>query len=122
VSKGIESNAGDWQDQRAHGGEVGLVLLDERALSKLKWRSRRGMLENDLFVERFFARYESCLTKDDEAGMYALMDLSDNDLMDVLLSRKRLDEVEIRDLQSSNGLVTKAQVENVLTMLMNKDI
>jgi antitoxin CptB len=96
--------------------------LDERSLSKLKWRSRRGMLENDLFVERFFSRYESCLTKDDEAGMYALMDLSDNDLMDLLLSRKRLDEVEIRDLQSSNGLVTKAQVDNVLEMLMNKDI
>ena len=96
------------------------MLLDERELSKLKWRSRRGMLENDLFVERFFSRYESCLTKCDEAGMYALMDLSDNDLMDLLLSRKRLDEVEIRDLQSSNGLVTKVQVENVLTMLMNK--
>lgn len=96
------------------------MQLDERALSKLKWRSRRGMLENDLFVARFFARYETCLTKDDEAGMYALMDLSDNDLMDLLLSRKRLDEVEIRDLQSSNGLVTIAQVQNVLTMLMNK--
>jgi succinate dehydrogenase flavin-adding protein (antitoxin of CptAB toxin-antitoxin module) len=98
------------------------VLLGERELSKLKWRSRRGMLENDLFVERFFSRYASCLTKDDEAGMYALMDLPDNDLMDLLLSRKRLDEVEIRDLQSDNGLVTKVQVENVLMMLMNKDI
>ncbi len=93
------------------------MLLDERALSKLKWRSRRGMLENDLFIARFFARFESVLTKDDEAGLYALMDLSDNDLMDVLLSRKRLDEVEIRDLQSTNGTVTTAQVENVLTML-----
>ncbi len=98
------------------------MKIDDRALSKLKWRSRRGMLENDLFVERFFSRYESCLTKDDEAGIYALMDLSDNDLMDLLLSRKRLDEVEIRDLQSDNGLVTKAQVENVLKMLMNKNI
>jgi antitoxin CptB len=98
----------------------GKQLLDERSLSKLKWRSRRGMLENDLFVERFFAKYESVLSKDDEAGLYALMDLTDNDLMDLLLSRKRLDEVELRDLQSQNGLVTKVQVENVLTMMMNK--
>jgi antitoxin CptB len=97
------------------------VLLDERALSKLKWRSRRGMLENDLFVERFFARYETALTTDDEAGLYALMDLSDNDLMDLLLSRKQLDEVEIRDLQSNNGLVTHKQVADVLTKLMNKN-
>jgi antitoxin CptB len=29
-------------------------LLDERDLSKLRWRCRRGLLENDLFIERFF--------------------------------------------------------------------
>ena len=35
---------------------VGLMsLLDERSFSKLRWRCRRGLLENDLFIERFFA-------------------------------------------------------------------
>ena len=29
---------------------------DPRALSKLRWRCRRGLLENDLLIERFFAR------------------------------------------------------------------
>jgi antitoxin CptB len=96
----------------------GQQLLDIRSLSKLKWRSRRGMLENDLFVERFFARFETVLTQDDEAGLYALMDLSDNDLMDLLLARKKLDDVVIRDLQSDNGLVTRSQIDNVLTMMM----
>jgi antitoxin CptB len=96
----------------------GQQLLDIRSLSKLKWRSRRGMLENDLFVERFFARFEKALTQDDEAGLYALMDLSDNDLMDLLLARKKLDDVVIRDLQSDNGLVTRSQIDNVLTMMM----
>jgi antitoxin CptB len=96
------------------------VLLDERALSKLKWRSRRGMLENDLLIERFFARYEQVLTTDDEAGLYALMDLSDNDLMDLFLSRKELDTLEIRDLQANNGLVTRKQVMDVLTKLKEK--
>ena len=28
------------------------------ASSKLRWRCRRGLLENDLFIERFFNRYE----------------------------------------------------------------
>jgi antitoxin CptB len=32
--------------------------MGERALSKLKWRCRRGLLENDLFIERFFERFE----------------------------------------------------------------
>ncbi len=63
-------------------------LLDERALSKLKWRCRRGLLENDLFIERFFARYESSLTVRQARALTTLMDLSDNDLLDILLRRK----------------------------------
>ena len=79
--------------------------LSERSLSKLRWRCRRGLLENDLFIERFFARHESRLTVGQARSMYALMDLSDNDLMDLLLRRKELqpeigtDEVrEVLDL------------------------
>ncbi len=64
--------------------------LSERSLSKLRWRCRRGLLENDLFIERFFARHESRLTVGQARGMYVLMDLSDNDLMDLLLRRTEL--------------------------------
>ena len=64
--------------------------LSERSLSKLRWRCRRGLLENDLFIERFFNRHESRLTVGQARGMYVLMDLSDNDLMDLLLRRKEL--------------------------------
>eukprot|EP01031_Cornospumella_fuschlensis_P010511 gene10511-12879_t len=32
-------------------------MIDERALSKLRWRCRRGLLENDLLIERFFNRH-----------------------------------------------------------------
>ncbi|KQU80639.1 MULTISPECIES: succinate dehydrogenase assembly factor 2 [unclassified Rhizobacter] len=67
------------------------TLLDERALSKLRWRCRRGLLENDLFVERFFARHESALTVRQAEGLALLMDLSDNDLLDLLLARKEPD-------------------------------
>ena len=66
------------------------ALLSERSLSKLRWRSRRGLLENDLFIERFFNRHDSHLTVGQGRGMYVLMDLSDNDLMDLLLGRKPL--------------------------------
>ena len=64
------------------------ALIDERALSKLRWRCRRGLLENDLFVERFFSRHETSLTQSQAAGLLALMDLSDNDLLDLLLARR----------------------------------
>ena len=79
--------------------------LSERSLSKLRWRCRRGLLENDLFIERFFTQHESRMTVGQARGMYVLMDLSDTDLMDLLLRRKELqpeigtDEVrEVLDL------------------------
>lgn len=62
--------------------------LDARMLSRLKWRCRRGLLENDLFLERFFARHESGLTLRQAQALGMLMDLSDNDLLDLLLGRK----------------------------------
>ena len=64
------------------------ALLDERAFSKLRWRSRRGLLENDLLIEKFFNRFESSLTVSQAKGMTDLMELSDNDLLDLLLRRK----------------------------------
>ena len=32
------------------------AFLDAHELGKLKWRCRRGMLENDLLIEKFFTR------------------------------------------------------------------
>jgi antitoxin CptB len=65
------------------------ALLDERSLSKLKWRCRRGLLENDLFVQRFFRDHEATLTVRQAEGLQALMALADNDLLDLLLARKQ---------------------------------
>ena len=67
--------------------------IGERTLSKLKWRCRRGLLENDLFIERFFRNFEATLTTRQSDGLNALMDLSDNDLLDLHLGRKPLAQV-----------------------------
>ena len=69
-------------------------LIDERALSKLRWRCRRGLLENDLFIERFFKQYAERITLGNAQGLSELMELSDNDLLDVLLSRKSIADVD----------------------------
>ncbi len=74
--------------------------LSERGLSKLRWRCRRGLLENDLFIERFFNRHESRLTVGQARALYVLMDLSDNDLLDLLLRRNELpDNLHQEDVQ-----------------------
>ncbi|MDD2610318.1 MAG: succinate dehydrogenase assembly factor 2 [Giesbergeria sp.] len=79
-----------------------MPLLDERAVSMLRWRSRRGMVENDLFIERFFTRFASQLHQRHADGMNALMDLADNDLLDLLLRRREpegaLNTEEVREV------------------------
>jgi antitoxin CptB len=95
--------------------ETGMLdeLLDERGLSKLKWRCRRGLLENDLFIERFFKRYEDSLTVKQSQALGALMDLSDNDLLDLHLSRKTLMQVA--------PALDREDVREVLEMLKSKE-
>jgi antitoxin CptB len=61
--------------------------LDPVALNRLKWRCRRGLLENDILIERYFNRHGSCITQRQADGLQALMDLPDNDLLDLLLVR-----------------------------------
>ena len=76
--------------------------VDERELSKLRWRCRRGLLENDLFIERFFERHGANLTKRHAAALSELMELADNDLLDLLLARREpegeLETAAVREL------------------------
>ena len=89
--------------------------IDDRALAKLRWRCRRGMLENDLFIERFFERHAGEITLARADALTQLMDLSDNDLLDLLLARKEpedtLDSPDVREvlglLRTQPGLITQ---------------
>ncbi len=83
------------------------ALLDERSLSRLRWRCRRGLLENDLFIERFFKQFEGRITVEQAQGLDDLMDLSDNDLLDLLLGRKQAADLE-------SGAAVSAQAVEVL--------
>jgi antitoxin CptB len=59
-------------------------------LYQLRSAARRGLLENDLILERFFQRYASELNEDLGAALSELLKLDDNDLLDLLLARKEL--------------------------------
>ncbi|MBE0548629.1 MAG: succinate dehydrogenase assembly factor 2 [Rubrivivax sp.] len=84
-------------------------LLGEAGLNKLRWRCRRGLLENDLFVERFFSHHEETMTTRQAAGLLALMDLADNDLLDLLLGRKEpQDEVDTAEVREVLALMRTA--------------
>jgi antitoxin CptB len=80
--------------------------IDPTELNRLKWRCKRGLLENDLFIERFFQEQGNDLTIRHVAGLQVLMDLSDNDLLDLLLARREPD-----------GALATPEVNEVLALM-----
>jgi len=68
---------------RAAGGHQD----DPARRRRLRWRARRGLLENDLVVTRFLDAHEDALSDADVAGLDRLLDLTDNELLDLILGR-----------------------------------
>ncbi|MDN7553053.1 succinate dehydrogenase assembly factor 2 [Burkholderia vietnamiensis] len=81
---------------------------DPHGRARLGGRARRGLLENDILFERFFSRHEHDLTDADVGALSRLLDLSDNDLMDLLLARKE-----------PEGDLDSPDVHRLLEMLRN---
>ncbi len=63
---------------------------DPKRRARLRWRSRRGLLENDIVLTRFLDRHETTMSDDDVGALTQLLELSDNDLMDLILGRSEL--------------------------------
>jgi antitoxin CptB len=63
---------------------------DPHRRARLRWRARRGLLENDILLTRFLDSHESRLSDGEVAAFSELLDLSDNDLIDLILSRTEL--------------------------------
>ena len=53
-------------------------------LSRLRWQCRRGLLENDLVLDRFLERHGSGLSREQLDVFQRLLELGDNELWDIL--------------------------------------
>jgi antitoxin CptB len=77
-------------------------FIGELERRRLRWRARRGMLENDLIISRFLDREGDALDVTEVLALEALLDLPDNELIDLLLARKdpqgALDNNAVRSL------------------------
>jgi len=60
---------------------------DPARRARLRWRSRRGLLENDLILTRFLDAHEITLSDDDVDALTRLLELPDNELMGLLLGQ-----------------------------------
>ena len=66
-----------------------------RETERLKWRSRRGLLELDLVFERFWAR-EPALLPGEVKALESLLAMADNDLLDLVMGRAESKDPGIR--------------------------
>ena len=59
---------------------------------KIMWRARRGLLENDIILKRFFSKYQKDLSEGEWLALEELLDETDNELLDIILGIKKLNE------------------------------
>jgi antitoxin CptB len=78
------------------------MTLSNAELYRLKSDARRGLLENDLILQRFFERYGAHLSAVDGKVLSQLLALDDNDLMDLLIGRKDSVAALEKEMQSDS--------------------
>jgi antitoxin CptB len=69
--------------------------MEATELSRLRWRCRRGMLENDLILTRFLDARGSTITAAEVAALDRLLELADGELWDLIAGRAEPGDVEM---------------------------
>ena len=72
--------------------------MDERSIERLKWRSRRGLLELDLVFERFWAGAGTRLGEAEAAALERLLLMPDNDLLDLVMGKSDAPDAALGEL------------------------
>ena len=72
--------------------------MDPRAMERLKWKSRRGLLELDIVLERFWAGAGARMDEGEAAALARLLALPDNDLLDLVMGRAEMPEASLRPM------------------------
>ena len=72
--------------------------MDDASLKRLHWRCRRGMLENDLVLERFLDRYGQELSERKVEAFSKLLDYADNELWDLVSRRSEPGDPDLVEL------------------------
>jgi antitoxin CptB len=72
--------------------------VETRRLARIRWRCRRGLLENDLILSRFLDARAATLTDERIAMLDRLLDLPDNDLWDLIAGRVEPHDTSVKPL------------------------
>lgn len=67
-----------------------------KELDRTRWRCRRGMLELDIVLLEFVDKHYMRLNKSELQQFDTLLNLSDNDLWDMITARKEAEDIKLR--------------------------
>jgi antitoxin CptB len=67
-------------------------------LSELRWQCRRGMLELDVFLQKFLQHGYSALDEKKRQDFYELLEYPDQELVELLLGQVSSTEQHINDI------------------------
>ncbi len=73
-------------------------MLTATELHRLRWRCRRGLLENDLILARFLDVRGARITDQEVVALDRLLSLSDNELWDLLAGRQEPVDAAVKPL------------------------
>jgi antitoxin CptB len=66
------------------------IAIDDVRLRRIRWRCRRGLLENDLVLGRFLDASGEGLSEGDVANLDELLHMTDDALWDLLAGRSEV--------------------------------
>ncbi|MGL6048004.1 succinate dehydrogenase assembly factor 2 [Vogesella sp. XCS3] len=69
--------------------------IDPVEIKRIRWRSRRGLLELDIVLERFLANGFDQLTMAELAAYRKCLELGDNDFLDYVNGKAEVDDPEL---------------------------
>ena len=72
--------------------------MRSRETERLKWRSRRGLLELDIVFARFWSICGEELDERDVGPLSTLLAMADNDLLDLVMGRRTCPDPALQPL------------------------
>jgi antitoxin CptB len=73
-------------------------MLTRTELDRLRWRCRRGLLENDLILTRFLDARDGRISDEEVVALDRLLALSDNELWDLIAGRQEPADAAVKPL------------------------
>ena len=73
-------------------------MTDAAELGRLRWHSRRGMLELDLVLERFWRRHGESLSAEQAAALARVLEREENDLWEIICGRRDIGEARLQGM------------------------